>query len=400
MARQSNKLTTAGIKAMSKPGFYSDGNGLYLQVSQSGSKSFVFRYQRHGKRHAMGLGAFPVPTSLAKARETAIEARKTLQEGLDPLDAKNARVAAEKLRLARSLTFDQCADAYISAKKPEWSNPKHAQQVTNTLKHYVSPKFGSVAVADVNLDLVLSALEPIWQTKTETASRVRQRIEQVLAWAKTKGYRTGDNPAEWKGNLDKVLASPKKAKPVKHHPALSIDEVPSFMDALRKEKGTSPLALEFCILTATRTSETRLAEWTEFDLSAALWTIPADRMKAKRPHQVPLSGRCIELLKEMQKHSGAYVFPGMKADHPLSNNAFLATLERMGRGDITTHGFRSTFRDWCSEKTSHSHAVAEMALAHTIGNAVEAAYRRGDLLEKRKILMQDWADYCNQGQTA
>lgn len=396
MPRQLNRLTDLKIKNLTEPRPYPDGGGLYLQVSIYGTKSFVFRYERHGKRHSVGLGAYKTTTTLVQARESALKMRQQLQQGIDPLSQKNADKAAEQLRAARTKTFDQCFAEYFAGKKHEWSNTKHAMQVRNTVETYASPKIGNLSIADVDMNLVLSILEPIWTTKTETATRVRQRIEATLDWATAKGYRTGDNPARWKGHLDKVLPSAKKTKKVEHHPALPFAKLPAFIATLREREGDSALALEFCILTATRTSEVIKATWAEIDFGNATWVIPANRMKARQDHKVPLSNRCLEILKEMKRRNEAHVFPGKKQDKPLSNMAMLQLLERMGFTDITVHGFRSTFRDWCAESTDYPNHVIEMALAHTIGNAVEAAYRRGDLFEKRKLLMQEWADYCGK----
>lgn len=318
-----------------------------------------------------------------------------LLDGKDPLEARKAQVLAETLERARMMTFDQCAEAYISAHKGSWKNAKHLSQWENTLKTYASPIIGKLPVALVDTALVVKVLKPIWSTKTETATRVRSRIEAILDWATVSKYRQGDNPARWRGHLDNLLADPGRSKRVKHHPALPWQEIGEFMANLRLQDGIAAKALEFAILCASRSGEVRLADWSEIDMDAAMWIIPADRMKAKREHRVPLSSAAMTLLRSMNPGEG-FIFMGAKHGTPLSDMSLTSVLRRMNMDDITVHGFRSTFRDWCAESVANSfpREVCEHALAHSLPDRVEAAYRRGDLIEKRTLLMQAWADYC------
>ena len=307
-----------------------------------------------------------------------------------------------KLESAKAITFDACAEAYVEANKSGWRNEKHAAQWTSTLRTYAYPVFGSLPVQSVDTAMVMKVLEPIWTTKTETASRLRGRIECVLDWAKTREYRQGENPARWRGHIENLLPARSKVRKVEHHPALPYAKVKTFVKALHRQEGTAALAFEFLILTAGRTSEVVGARWNEIDVKKAVWTIPANRIKAGREHRVPMSARALEILTKMRPtHDDKvddrvveYVFPGGKAGRPLSNMALLALLKRMQRTEITPHGFRSTFRDWAAEETDYPREVAEMALAHAVGDKVEAAYRRGDLFEKRRALMAEWAAHC------
>jgi integrase len=344
----------------------------------------------------MGLG--PVHTvTLAKARQKAHECRNLRLDNLDPIAERHAGQLKAKLEAAQAVTFRECAERYISAHKRGWKNEKHAAQWPSTLATYAYPVFGDQPVHTIETPLVLKAVEPLWNTKTETASRLRQRIEAVLDWATARGLRHGDNPARWRGHLDKLLPARAKVQMVLHHAALPYPEIGRFMVALRKHDGLAAAALELLILTATRTGEIIGAKWEEFDLKAAVWTIPADRMKAGREQRVPLSKPALALLKPLRKYnSEEFVFPGGKPGRPLSNMAMLALLDRMGRGDLTVHGFRSTFRDWAAERTSFPREVVEQALAHSLPDKVEAAYRRGDLIEKRRLLMDSWAKFCDQ----
>lgn len=400
MARLVDKLTPLGVSKMTKPGYYGDGGGLWLQVSSSSSKSWIFRFTLSKKQREMGLGAVHT-VSLAEARSKAKECRTLLLEGKDPLEARKARTLVEELERAKMMTFDQCATAYIAAHRGSWKNAKHASQWENTIATYASPTIGSMPVALVDTALVVKVLSPIWQTKTETATRLRGRIESILDWATVSKFRQGDNPARWRGHLDHLLADPGRSKRTVHHPALPWQEVGTFLVALRKQKGIAARAVEFAILTACRSGEVRLAAWAEFDLDAALWVIPAERMKAGREHRVPLSAAAMALLRNMPR-MGDLVFPGTKPGKPLSDMSLTAVLRRMERGDITVHGFRSTFRDWCAESVANSfpREVCEHALAHSLPDKVEAAYRRGDLIEKRTLLMAAWADYCNKSPEA
>jgi len=392
------KLTATAVAKVKEPGRYGDGGGLYLEVKPSGGKSWAFRFMLAGRSREMGLGPADAVT-LAEAREKAQEARKLLQQGIDPLEQRKAQEAAACLEQAKVMTFQECAEAYIAAHEAGWRNPKHRQQWANTLATYAYPVFGGLPVQDVDLPLVLKVLEPIWHGKTETASRLRGRIESILDWATVRGFRQGENPARWRGHLAKLLPQRAKVQKVEHHAALPYDELPAFMVQVRQRPALAALALEFCILTATRTSETLGARWEEIDLSAAVWTIPGERMKAGNDHRVPLSGRALEILDEMAKlrpadDGAAFVFPGQRPGKPLSGMVFLMLLRRMERADLTGHGFRSTFRDWAAERTNYQNHVVESALAHVVGDKVEAAYRRGDLFEKRRRLMDAWAGYC------
>jgi integrase len=341
----------------------------------------------------MGLGPLHTIT-LDEAREAARQARKMLLEGIDPLEARKAQHAARALEEAKSLTFEVAAKQYFDLHESKWRNAKHRQQFLNTLRDYAFPKIGRLAVADIDTGQVLRVIEPIWHDKTETADRVRGRIEAVLEWATVRGYRVGDNPAKWKGHLQSALPARSQIAKVKHHAALPWAKMPAFMADLRQRDGMAARALEFTVLTAARTGEVIGATWPEIDLSAKLWTVPAGRMKGHREHRVPLSDAVVKILKTMPRE-GDYVFIGGRKGQPLSNMAMAVLLKRMERNDITVHGFRSAFRDWAAERSSYPNHVVEMALAHAVGNAVEAAYRRGDLLDQRRRLMRDWAVFCS-----
>lgn len=387
-------LTAPKIKQSLKPGMYADGLGLYLKVRDGNSKSWIFRYRTNGKLRDMGLG--PCHTvSLAEAREKADLCRAMRLKGFDPLNERHKEQQARIIEVAEAITFEKCAESYIAAHKDGWKNGKHADQWTTTLQTYVYPIFKDTPVAAIDEDLVLKVLQPIWKEKTETASRIRGRIERILDWARGKKYRTGDNPARWKGHLDLFLAKRSRVATVAHHAALPIDETPGFLQVLRREKTVVARAFEFCILSATRTSETLGMRWDEYDEKSQLWTVPGARMKAGRDHRIPLAERSRLILREMQEiRTSDFVFPGGIKERPLSSMAFLMLLRRLERQDITAHGFRSTFRDWAAERTNFPSEVVEMALAHTIGNKVEAAYRRGDLFDKRRHLAETWAAFC------
>lgn len=388
------KLTALKVARLSKPGRYGDGKGLCLQITKTGVKSWVFRFERDGKERLMGLG--PLHTvSLAEAREKARVARASLIEGIDPLAKRHEAVASNKAEQASNLDFDTCVRLYIASREAEWKNPKHRQQWENSLKMHVSPHFGTIHARRIDTPLVLKALEPIWKTKTETASRIRERIERVLSWATTRGYREGENPARWNGHLEELLPKPSKLKKVQHHPALPFAEIGDFFKAVKTEKGVGARALEFTILTACRTGEVLGALWDEVDLENQLWTIPPERMKASRPHRIPLVAATVALLKQQVGQDPVFVFPGAKQGKPISNMAMLMVLRRMKRDDLTVHGFRSTFRDWAAECTDYPSEMAELSLAHTVGTAVENAYRRSDLFERRRQLMQDWETWCS-----
>ncbi|WP_145006014.1 tyrosine-type recombinase/integrase [Pseudomonas oryzihabitans] len=391
-----HKLTARSLDKLIKeasPGLIGDGGGLYLQVGKTGGLSWLYRFQLNGSRRAMGLGKHP-EVSLAQARERAANARKQVADGIDPIEAKEHAQLAAKAAQNKALTFQQCAAEYIDAHRSSWKSTKHAQQWENTLSTYAYPFIGDKPVSAVATDDVLTILKPIWASKNETASRVRNRIELIIAAAKARKRFEGENPAQWKGHLDKLLAKRKQVAQVEHHAALPYSQLPTFWRSLETAEGMAAKALQFTILTACRTSEVLNAQWSEMDLDSALWTIPASRMKARREHKVPLSNAAVAVLERLARvQDNPFVFPGMKEGRPLSNLAMLMLLRRMDLGHLTVHGFRSSFRDWAAEETAFPNMVAEMALAHTVGSAVEAAYRRGDLLEKRRAMMQAWADY-------
>ncbi|MDP3603828.1 MAG: integrase arm-type DNA-binding domain-containing protein [Bosea sp. (in: a-proteobacteria)] len=394
MARRLNILTAIAVRNAAKPGLTADGGGLYLQIGPTGGKSWLFRFMLKGKARAMGLG--PLHTvSLAEARQAALECRKALLEGKDPIEERKSRIEASVPDAQP--TFEWCATAYIKAHAPGWRNKKHAEQWQATLKTYAQPVFGERPVDQVDLGAVMRVLEPIWSTKTETASRVRGRVEAILDWAAVRGFRSGDNPARWRGHLDALLPARTRVRKVEHHAALPYAELSDFVSALRDRPAVSAKALEFLILTAARTGEVIRADWSEIDLEKRIWTIPAERMKASREHRVPLSKRATAILSALPKPRTGIVFNAEQSKSPLSNAALLALLKRMERADLTAHGFRSTFRDWVAEKTTYPNEMAEMALAHTVSDRVEAAYRRGDMFERRKKMMEDWAAFCGKG---
>jgi integrase len=371
-----------------KPGVHSDGSGLYLQCTERGSKSWFLRYKRNGAERRMGLGSCST-YSLAEARERATEARKLIDAGQDPIEQRNSERAAERLELAKSLTFDEASKRYIEAMRNGWKNEVHAQQWENTLATYASPIIGNLPIQALDTNLVMQVLEPIWSTKPETASRVRGRIESVWNWCKTREYVGGENPARWRGHLSNLL--PKKSKlergRVKHLPALPHENLPAFMQALRQRDGLGPLALEFTILCAARTGEVIGASWNEFDLDdKRVWVVPAERMKVGVEHRVPLGGRALEILRKLPRDGGG--------PFQQSNMSMLSVLRRMGRSDITVHGFRSTFRDWAADCTNHPDPVVEAALAHSLDDKTVAAYKRTNLFERRRRLMADWEKYC------
>lgn len=391
-----NKLSALQVNRLSKPGLYGDGAGLYLQITKGGVKSWLFRYMRSGRARGMGLG--PVHTvSLSDARIKALEVRKQLLEGVNPLDAKQQEQARVKAKAVKATTFDECSAAYIDTHSSGWKNAKHAGQWRNTLATYASPHFGALPITELDTALVMKALEPIWISKTETASRVRGRIEAVIDWATARGHRAGENPARWKGHLDHLLPKRSKVQAAVHHAALPYMDAPKFITQLRTIDTMAAKALELLMLTATRTSEVIEARWDEFNLTAAMWRIPAARMKAGKEHRIPLSLPAVTLLKQVQViKQNEFVFPGQRKNRPLSNMALLQLLKRMGRSDLTAHGFRSTFRDWVGETTHFPREVAEAALAHLLKDKAEAAYARGDLFEKRTSMMTEWSKYLAQ----
>jgi integrase len=375
-----NVKQTAKLTA---PGLHGDGRGLYLQITPTGGKSWIYRFQLAGDRRLMGLGPLDLVT-LEQARVAAVEARRLVKAGIDPVEARRGNVAARIADAAKGRTFDECAAAYLDLKAAEWRDPTNRTKWTNTLRDYASPVFGGLPVDKIGTGHITACLDPIWKAKTETASRVRQRIEAVLDFAVTRGYRSaGANPAAWKGHLENTY--PKPGKRV-HMEALPFAELPTFFAELTGRNDRGALALAFTILTAARSGEVLGARWSEFDLKERVWTVPGERMKAGREHRVPLSDAALALLGE----------PGAADERvfPLAHTAMREVLTRMGR-DVTVHGFRSTFTDWCAERTAFPSDVREMALAHIVRNAVEAAYRRGDLFAKRRQLADAWTRFCS-----
>jgi integrase len=394
VARTKNRLSPVGVKNQKTPGLYADGGNLYLRVAPGGSKGWIFRFALGGRTRDAGLGSYPA-LGLAEAREQADKFRKQMADGIDPIAARDAQRADSLREAAQAVTFEQCAKAYIASHEAGWKNEKHRAQWHSTLATYAYPLIGPLTVKSIDTGLVMKILEPIWTTKPETAARLRGRIEVILSWAKVRGYRDGENPAQWRGHLDHLLPAKSKVRKVVHHAALSYTEMPTFMQRLRKESSPSTRALEFLILTSSRTSEALGVVWSEIDLRRRLWTIPAERMKTGKEHRVPLPTRVSEILSEMSAvQQSDFVFPGTKMGRPLSQMALAMLLRRMRYGGVTVHGFRSTFRDWAAERTAFPGEVAEMALAHAVPNAVEAAYRRGDMLEKRRQLMEAWCAFC------
>jgi integrase len=383
MARKINRLNARAVATISKNGRHADGGGLYLSISPNGGRRWVFLYRWHGKPTEIGFGSARDVT-LVRARELAGGARARLAEKINPKDARKATNGA---------TFGECADRVIEAMRPSWRNGKHAAQWEMTLREYAAP-LRRLPADKITTDDVLSVLKPLWNEKPETASRLRGRIERVLDAAKAQGLRSGENPARWRGHLDQLL--PKRQRLTRgHHAAMSYTDVPAFMANLHARQATAALALEFAILTAARSGEVLGARWDEFDLDRAVWTLPAARMKAGREHRVPLQRRALKIVKALHEtRDGEFVFAGQKSGKPLSVMALEMVLRRMKVDDVTVHGFRSAFRDWAAECTNFTNEVCEAALAHVIENKTEAAYRRGDLFDKRRKLMEAWATYC------
>lgn len=413
MPRKAKELSALSVSKLKTDGRHAVGgvDGLHLRVS-GGSRAWVLRIAvglRVGSdgrstvhRRDVGLGSYP-EVSLAEARDRGRELRKQVRDGEDPVLKRQAAKVQSALEAAKARTFEDCAVAYIEANRAGWKNEKHVQQWENTLATYVYPKFGHLPVASVDTGMVLEVLQQpagttggtLWLAKTETASRLRGRIESILDWASFRGYRQGDNPARWKGHLEHELPARNKVQKVEHHAALPYAEMAAFMAELRTKEGVSARALEFAILTATRSGEVRGAKWSEIDLQARIWTIPAERMKAGKEHRVPLANEVIALLKALPREDDVdQVFLAPRGGQ-LSDMSLTAVLRRMGRTGLTQHGFRSTFRDWAGETTAYPREVCEHALAHRLADGVEAAYQRGDLLAKRVGLMSEWAKYCN-----
>ncbi|WP_449252886.1 tyrosine-type recombinase/integrase [Brevundimonas naejangsanensis] len=394
MPRKADELGPLAVSRLREPGLHFVGGvaGLALQVLSSGGRSWILRATMGKRRRDLGLGGYPDVT-LARAREAARDAREQIRRGVDPVETGREARRALKTPTVVAMSFRKAAEAYMAAHEASWKNPKHRAQWAATLETYVYPVIGDLGVEEVALPHVMRILEPIWTIKTETASRLRGRVEMVLDWAAAREYRSGPNPARWRGHLDKLLAKPSRVAKVVHHKALGIDQMPAFMARLADEKGTGARALEFTILTAARSGEVRGARWSEIDLPAALWVVPGERMKAGRPHRVPLSSGALALLAATRRNPDTdLVFANIDGE-ALSNMTLASVLRRM-KVEAVPHGFRSTFRDWVSEKTAHPQEAAEMALAHTVSSKVEAAYRRGDMMAKRFRLMEDWAEFC------
>ncbi|MEO8022103.1 integrase arm-type DNA-binding domain-containing protein [Polaromonas sp.] len=395
MPKKALELGALQVSRLTAEGRYAVGGvaGLHLWVKDTGMRSWVLRLTVGDVRKDMGMGGYPDVT-LAGAREAARRARDLVVQGIDPVQQRRDARALLMADSAKAKTFAECTAAYIEAKGEEWRNAKHRQQWANTLATYADPVIGRLRVRDITLAHILDVLQPIWKTKTETAVRVRGRMETVLDWAAVRGYRDGENPARWKGHLEQMLPKPSKVSKVVHHGAVPVDGLSEFMTALRAMPGTGARALEFAVLTAARSGEVRGATWWEFDIPGKSWTIPGERMKAGKEHRVPLSKQALQLLASLPRIEGTeFVFPGVKGQ-PLSDMTLSAVMRRM-EVDAVPHGFRSTFRDWAAERTNFPRELAEMALAHAIENKVEAAYRRGDLLAKRMQMMQAWADFSD-----
>jgi integrase len=391
MAREVNRLSVLTVRN-AEQGMHHDGRGLYLNVA-GGSKSWLLRFVLNKRTREMGLGSANTIT-LAEARQKALECRKLLEDGVDPIERRNARRAEAEIAGVKAMTFDEARDAYLTSHRAGWRSTKHAAQWVRSLETYVTPVFGGLPVEAIDTRLVTKVLEPIWSAMPETAGRIRGRTEAVLDWAKARGYREGENPARWRGHLDKLLPSPRKVRRVEHFTALPYTEVGTFLVALRDRPAVAARALEFLILTAARTGEVLGMCWAEVDLKAKTWTVPAARMKGHREHRVPLSDAAVRILEGLERE-GEHVFPG-SGRACLSETSMLKLMRRMGHGRITSHGFRSSFSDWAAEMTNFPREVCEAALAHMTGSDVERAYRRGDQLEKRRKLMAEWARYCDK----
>ncbi|MCC0059094.1 MAG: integrase arm-type DNA-binding domain-containing protein [Hyphomicrobiaceae bacterium] len=412
MARQSNRLTAVQVRSLKKPGRYGDGHNLYLQITDAGAKSWLLRYARNGRERWLGLG--PLHTfSLAEARDRARRARQQIADGIDPIEQRRSERAERALEATRQITFEAATKAYYAQHEVRWTNAKHRENFLSSLRRYAFPIIGRLNVSEIDTGLVLRVLEPIWTTKNETASKLRQRMQAVLDWATVRGHRTGENPARWRGHLNNVLPAPGQVQNAKNYPAMRYEDVPVFMPELRERQGVAARALEFLILTAARTNEVVGATWAEIDLDGRTWTIPAARMgKTGKPHRVPLVDRAVDLLNELPRERGndfVFVSP-MRRGAGLSNMAMATVLKKIHAarekaglprfadrqtGTLAVpHGFRSSFRDWAAERTSAQNHIVEMSLSHQVGNAVERAYRRGDLLDKRRRLMESWSAYC------
>jgi len=398
MAKTVKQLKDLQIRRFTKPGAYPDGEGLYLQVRDSGAKDWFYRYEVAGKGRKRGLGSYPT-ISLERAREDALVCRQLRKQGIDPIEHYKEIELNKDLEKAKSTTFKECALTYIDTHRHGWRNKKHESQWRNTLKTYAYPTIGDLPVQAIDIDLVMKVLEPIWFEKTETASRIRQRIENVLDWATVRKLRKGDNPALWRGRLDKLLPKRTKVQKTVHFAAMDYKDVPEYFQSLRAKDTLASKALAFTILTATRSGEARAA--TRSEINDNVWIIPDSRMKAEREHRVPLSDEAMKIIKEMEpfeRQTDDLIFPGLAHAKPISE-ASLLKIVKQDHPTLTVHGFRSSFRDWCAEQTSYPREVAEAALAHTLKDKTEAAYQRSDMFEKRRKLMDSWADYCLKVQT-
>lgn len=381
-------LNANKIKSMNEAGMFSDGKGLYLKITKSGTKSWIHRYKLKGRRRDMGLGTLDT-VSLKEARGIVTDNHKLIDKWIDPIDAR------KKLEQAETLTFDECAEQVIASKESGWKNPKSSQQWKNSLKTYASPILGNISIDQISTEHVLEVLKPIWTTKNVTATRVRERIEDILNWAKVMGYRSGENPALWRGHFKYLLAKPSDVHKVKHHKAMPYRDISNFMAELKPMTSISAKALQFTILTGCRTKEVIGAVWDEIDMDQRTWTVPAPRMKMKRRHIVPLSNQAMSFLESLPNKEG-WLFPSPRYGKHISDMAMLNLVKHITADKkLTVHGFRSSFRDWTAEETSTLNHVAEMALAHAVGSGVEKSYRRGELLAKRAKLMQQWGNYCD-----
>lgn len=397
MTRIYRRLTVATVKALAAKrtlGKHADGDGLYLVVTPTGTVSWSFRYMLNGRPREMGLGPLR-DIGLSHARQLALQARGLKRQGADPIEARKAQRQGAAVVAAKAMSFRACARAYIQAHQSSWKNALHTRQWPASLERFVYPVFGDLPVGAIDVGLVLKAIEPIWTTTPETASRVRGRIEAVLDWAAARGYRSGDNPARWRGHLENLLPRRNKRRDVVHLAALPYSEIAPFMAELLQQADISARALEFAILAASRSGEVLGARWAEINVAERLWTIPGSRMKSGREHRVPLSDAALAIVEQMAAiRTNEFVFPGSKRP-AIGGDAMRRMLKQLGRTDLTVHGFRSSFSDWCAEQTNFPAEVREMALAHAVGDKVEAAYRRGDLFEKRRRLAEAWAQYCS-----
>ena len=396
MAKQINKLSVRGIKSQNKSGRYADGNGLYLQVGKSGAKSWLFRYMLDGKSREMGLGSIRIET-LSQAREKAKHCKKLLKSGTDPIRDRQKHIAIEKADNKEMLSFQKCTEGYLKAHSASWRSARHAGIWLSSVKRFAYPIVGSIHVNKIERGHIMNILDPIWREKTDTASRLRGRLESILNWATVQEYRKGDNPARWRGYLDQLLPKPSEIHTVKHFAALPYREINAFMSKLKEREALSALALRLIILTACRSIEVREAEWSEFDLENATWTIPTERRKMKKEHVIPLCKEALDIIQSIPRaEDSVHLFTGPRSNKPMSDVVFKKLMERMKVTGITTHGFRSTFRDWAAEQTSFPREVIEDCLAHQLRDKTEAAYFRSNLLDKRRELMNKWADYTQQ----